>query len=152
MNFKKPKSQSGRSMVEMLGVLAIIGVLSVGGIAGYSLSMRRHRANGIVDIASKFALVAYGRCQQKIMDGEAENAGECESYIVRFNNAGVGSEPAGLRSPMWIPGFTTDANTGVDTVRVTIPLEDTKLCQAIASIAGASCDSGNFVDIDFKQN
>ena len=26
----------GRSMIEMLGVLAIIGVLSVGGIAGYS--------------------------------------------------------------------------------------------------------------------
>ena len=31
------KSQSGRSMVEMLGVLAIIGVLSIGGIAGYTL-------------------------------------------------------------------------------------------------------------------
>ena len=29
-------SDSGRSMIEMLGVLAIIGVLSVGGIAGYS--------------------------------------------------------------------------------------------------------------------
>ena len=28
------KSQIGRSMIEMLGVLAIIGVLSVGGIAG----------------------------------------------------------------------------------------------------------------------
>ena len=28
--------QSGRSMVEMLGTLAIIGVLSVGAIAGYS--------------------------------------------------------------------------------------------------------------------
>ena len=27
--------QSGRSMIEMLGVLAIIAVLSVGGIAGY---------------------------------------------------------------------------------------------------------------------
>ena len=26
--------ESGRSMIEMLGVLAIIGVLSVGGIAG----------------------------------------------------------------------------------------------------------------------
>ena len=46
MKFKK--LESGRSMVEMLGVLAIIGVLSVGGIAGYSLSMRRHRANQIV--------------------------------------------------------------------------------------------------------
>ena len=31
--------ESGRSMVEMLGVLAIIGVLSVGAIAGYSKAM-----------------------------------------------------------------------------------------------------------------
>ena len=31
----KKTDQSGRSMVEMLGVLAIIGVLSVGGISGY---------------------------------------------------------------------------------------------------------------------
>ena len=30
-------NESGRSMIEMLGVLAIIGVLSVGGIAGYSI-------------------------------------------------------------------------------------------------------------------
>ena len=30
---KIKKNQSGRSMVEMLGVLAIIGVLSVGGIS-----------------------------------------------------------------------------------------------------------------------
>ena len=52
---KKLKSQSGRSMVEMLGVLAIIGVLSVGGIAGYSLSMRRHRANGVVDTFAKYS-------------------------------------------------------------------------------------------------
>ena len=32
--FHESAAQSGRSMVEMLGVLAIIGVLSVGGIAG----------------------------------------------------------------------------------------------------------------------
>ena len=37
-NFSKTE-QSGRSMVEMLGVLAIIGVLSVGGISGYSKAM-----------------------------------------------------------------------------------------------------------------
>ena len=35
----------GRSMIEMLGVLAIIGVLSVGGIAGYGKAMRMWRAN-----------------------------------------------------------------------------------------------------------
>ena len=36
---------SGRSMVEMLGVLAIIGVLSVGAIAGYSKAMMKYKLN-----------------------------------------------------------------------------------------------------------
>lgn len=38
-------NQQGRSMIEMLGVLAIIGVLSVGGIAGYSKAMQKYRTN-----------------------------------------------------------------------------------------------------------
>ncbi len=42
-------SQSGRSMIEMLGVLAIIGVLSVGGIAGYSKAMQKHRINKTIE-------------------------------------------------------------------------------------------------------
>ena len=44
----KPDNDSlctGRSMVEMLGVLAIIGVLSVGAIAGYSKAMMRYKLN-----------------------------------------------------------------------------------------------------------
>ena len=36
---------AGRSMVEMLGVLAIIGVLSVGAIAGYSKAMTKYKLN-----------------------------------------------------------------------------------------------------------
>ncbi len=39
------KSENGRSMVEMLGVLAIVGVLSVGTIAGYSKAMMKYRLN-----------------------------------------------------------------------------------------------------------
>ena len=35
----------GRSMIEMLGVLAIIGVLSVGGIAGYSKAMEKFKVD-----------------------------------------------------------------------------------------------------------
>ena len=42
---KKSNSELGRSMTEMLGVLAIIGVLSIGGIMGYSYSMDKYRAN-----------------------------------------------------------------------------------------------------------
>ena len=37
--------ENGRSMVEMLGVLAIIGVLSVGAIAGYSKAMMKYKLN-----------------------------------------------------------------------------------------------------------
>ena len=36
---------SGRSMVEMLGVLAIIGVLSVGAMSGYSKAMMKYKLN-----------------------------------------------------------------------------------------------------------
>ena len=42
-------NQSGRSMVEMLGVLAIIGVLSAGGLAGYSKAMFKHKLNSSMD-------------------------------------------------------------------------------------------------------
>ena len=38
-------NEFGRSMVEMLGVLAIIGVLSVGAIAGYSKAMLKYKLN-----------------------------------------------------------------------------------------------------------
>ena len=42
-------NQYGRSMIEMLGVLAIIGVLSVGGIAGYSKAMTKWKINKAID-------------------------------------------------------------------------------------------------------
>ncbi len=45
-------NESGRSMIEMLGVLAIIGVLSVGGIAGYSKAMTKFKTNKVSDQVS----------------------------------------------------------------------------------------------------
>ena len=58
------RSEKGRSMVEMLGVLAIIGVLSVGGIYGYTVAMNKYKANEIVQTASMLKIMA-----------ESENAG-----------------------------------------------------------------------------
>ena len=43
------EKENGRSMIEMLGVLAIIGVLSVGGIAGYSKAMMKYRINKTIE-------------------------------------------------------------------------------------------------------
>ena len=52
----KNNTESGRSMVEMLGTLAIIGVLSIGGIAGYNYAMNKHRANTILGTVSEMAV------------------------------------------------------------------------------------------------
>ena len=51
-------NETGRSMVEMLGVLAIIGVLSVGGIAGYNMAMTRYRANEVLNTATMMSMMA----------------------------------------------------------------------------------------------
>ena len=47
----------GRSMIEMLGVLAIVGVLSVGGIAGYSKAMEKFKVNKAVE---QYSYLIYG--------------------------------------------------------------------------------------------
>ena len=49
--------QFGRSMIEMLGVLAIIGVLSIGGIVLYRRAVNNHQANTILDDANRLAFV-----------------------------------------------------------------------------------------------
>lgn len=45
----KKNNISGRSMVEMLGVLAIIGILSAGALAGYSKAMMQYKLNKNTD-------------------------------------------------------------------------------------------------------
>ena len=52
VNLLERNEQTGRSMVEMLGVLAIIGVLSVGGIAGYSKAMTKFKITKTMDQVS----------------------------------------------------------------------------------------------------
>ena len=46
-------------MVEMLGVLAIIGVLSVGAIAGYSSAMAKYKMNKAAEQVSQIASNVY---------------------------------------------------------------------------------------------
>ncbi len=70
------KTEAGRSMIEMLGVLAIIGVLSIGGLAGYTMAMNRHRANTILDYASRCVVVA-----QTNGDGSSIDTGSCSDIL-----------------------------------------------------------------------
>ena len=45
-------NENGRSMVEMLGVLAIIGILSAVSLAGYSKAMAKHKVNQTINIVN----------------------------------------------------------------------------------------------------
>ena len=47
-------------MVEMLAVLAIMGVLAIGGIAAYSFAVSKHRANQIYNQADLRAVASFG--------------------------------------------------------------------------------------------
>ena len=161
MNFKK--LESGRSMVEMLGVLAIIGVLSVGGIGGYSLSMKRHRANVVVDAVSKYAALSYNQCQQKIMDGEVETDSSgfytgCDSStnMDAYEKTDLGKIPAGVTRIVHGAVWTNEA-TGDDSTITYVTFSDQKLCQAVASITGSTCEYSSYskdynVYITIKQN
>ena len=64
----------GRSMIEMLGVLAIVGVLSVGGIAGYSKAMEKYKLNKTVE---EYSYVIHGLLEhlpelQKLNSGDSQ--------------------------------------------------------------------------------
>ena len=55
MNRQMKSPDTGRSMIEMLGTIAIIAVLTIGGLKGYSMAMRRHRLNETI---SQIALIS----------------------------------------------------------------------------------------------
>ncbi|MBO5441392.1 MAG: hypothetical protein J6A09_02360 [Alphaproteobacteria bacterium] len=65
-------NEKGRSMIEMLGVLAIVGILSVGAISAYQKAMVKHEANkfieGIAQVVQNFTL--YSKDWKKLAKNE----------------------------------------------------------------------------------
>ena len=53
----KNDSESGKSMVEMLGVLALMGLLAILGAKGYNMAMERAMANEIINDVNKRSLL-----------------------------------------------------------------------------------------------
>ena len=87
--------QTGRSMIEMLGVLAIIGVLSVGGIAGYSKAMHRYKVNKTIEqitlIAGNIRSFFKGNYSEIYCSGgNCRNGSGCSGYSI--NSAGNPSD------------------------------------------------------------
>ena len=125
----KLNQESGRSMVEMLGVLAIIGVLSIGGIAGYTMAMNRYRANEVLNIASQLAVLSQTANQGR----GGVDMGLDDLSLTAENVPGLGSDGT----------VSATTNNGTTTVTIT-GLSSADIGAAIKSIAGGNdCDGEN---------
>ena len=145
------KNESGRSMVEMLGVLAIIGVLSIGGIAGYTLAMNRYRANTLLDYVTRCVVTSQTKGVTGMPAGYADtgtatyeaNADyDCKKVLGEAYPGFLGDGPE-----VWISGYdkSTDAtkvkattvSTAVDKVlkdKFSCPSEGYATCQNISGV------------------
>ncbi len=61
MSKKILKNDQGRSMVEMLGVLAVVGLLSIMAFAGFRIALNKHYANEILNEGNKRAVIVAGQ-------------------------------------------------------------------------------------------
>ena len=76
-------NESGRSMVEVLGTLAIMGVLAIGGIIGYDYGMDKYRANETVNSISLLGIevISKNHTTQDVDEDELNKTLENEEYI-----------------------------------------------------------------------
>ncbi|MBO7258202.1 MAG: hypothetical protein J6V11_04605 [Alphaproteobacteria bacterium] len=144
---KLSPSQSGRSMVEMLGVLAIVGVLSIGGIMGYSYAMDKYRANTTVnDIMLRatdlLAQANQGHTELSLTEWEKEdtiypisNADYANDGTVMLD-AGLESNPIPKRVCEMIFNDIFPHTVQIDT-------------NAIRGISGEACDENNIMTFYF---
>ena len=112
-------NEKGRSMVEMLGVLAIIGVLSAGGLAGYSKAMFKHKLNTTIDQITMIVTnirTLYGTQGNYagLNNGMAVKAGVVPNAMYTANSTGTYDSNATLTNPF--KGGATIAVATVATV------------------------------------
>ncbi len=121
-------NENGRSMVEMLGVLAIIGVLSVGGIAGYTMAMNKYKANEIAASAAQCGVMAVAKAS---VSGDIETAVDCSTLM---------TVPENVSSLVSSMNVATDSDES--TVTVTLTDKTGGLQSALTGLATSSSVNG----------
>ncbi|MBO6281282.1 MAG: hypothetical protein J6N49_01990 [Alphaproteobacteria bacterium] len=142
-------NETGRSMIEMLGVLAIIGVLSVGGIAGYSKAMMQYKINKTVDQVSQIV------GNMRTLYGSQKNYANIDATILKKAHI--------IPDEMWGDGYsdlsnafggdvvieTSDKKNGSDNKAFTVELFDLpeEACMALATYDWGSGSSSGLIAI-----
>lgn len=89
--YTKIKSQSGRTMTEIIGVIAVIGVLSLAGLYGYNYAMENVRENETLNRASK--IIAGARTSYIL-----QNLGDATKYYQPGDTLPAGKNVGDLRN------------------------------------------------------
>jgi len=110
---------SGRSMVEMLGVLAIIGVLTIGGISMYRYSIFKQQANELVEAMNVRVMSA--------LNADTQGGDIAEALEDEFGNIIVD------RYPMSVDSITIDWLDLVDTPAVVASAISKEICSILKS-------------------
>lgn len=126
--------QKGRSMVEMLGVLAIIAVLSAGGLAGYSKAMYKIKMNKTIEqistIAVNVQMLAANDSQHSMTDQwlheNALTAGFVPQEMIKD-----GKIWTSLKNEIWICGsYGGESRLQITITKITSP----HICSDLSSI------------------
>ena len=124
------KNETGRSMVEMLGVLAIIGVLSVGGIAGYTMAMNKYKANEVLNSISMLSTIAHAQNAGEGLTSSAAtlSSGEAGITVGVVDSATItiaGTSTAGNGYAVTVTGAGTDVCKNITTASPSGPTDAT---------------------------
>ncbi|HCU58849.1 MAG TPA: hypothetical protein DIC64_02585 [Alphaproteobacteria bacterium] len=133
-------NENGRSMVEMLGVLAIIGVLSAGGLAGYSKAMFKHKMNSTLDQLTMLVTnirTMYGT-QDNYKDLTAAQAIKLGIIPAAMQNGSALVSP--FKGAVTI-GTSTAASSGIDDTAFIVTYKDLP-SEACINLATADWGSG----------
>lgn len=125
------KTLTGRSMTEMLGVLAIIGVLSIGGVAAYRKAMDTKKINDIIyDMSLLGTLVAHRN----------------HTY---FNEPCTTFAETAFAIPSYFD--TCTATSGQNDLAVFTVTYNTQLPERIVNALADRCSHGVYISADAKQ-
>ena len=75
--------EQGRTLLEILTVLALVGILSLSVLAGYNYAMAHHKANGMLDYINTvfLAVKSVGEDDYNYVSQEGEEYFECDEIV-----------------------------------------------------------------------
>ena len=131
-------SQQGRSMLEMIAVLAIAATLSTTGLAGYVMAMNRYRANMILDYVNRCALLS-----RVYQEGYVQEEIYCGDLL-------TDPAPCGLEGRQFVVKDTNNADT--TTYTITTPVISSKRIRDALVARATTTANGEIIDIwDFSE-